>query len=104
MRIVFATCALISLTLSLSSCATEAPLDPPAPPTEWSPPTQVKTQDGVRVSLDGRFRSSIVGRRNPDGTISSDCYDDSPIDGAARRVAGLTTMAQTPTATRAEAQ
>jgi hypothetical protein len=104
MKMIFGNCALIGLLLSLSSCASDAPLDPPAPPTESPPPTQVTTPNGVRVSLDGRFRSSLVGRRNADGSISSDCYD-SPSSGTSQlRAATLTTTALIPTATRAEAQ
>lgn len=102
--IIFGNCVLTGLLLSLSSCASETPLDQPAPVTEWPAPTQVKTPNGIRVSLDGRFRSSLVGRRNADGSISSDCYDSSPTDASQLRAAALTTTALIPTATRSEAQ
>jgi hypothetical protein len=102
--IVFGSCILIGLSLSLSSCTVDAPLDQPAPPDGWSPPTQIRTPDGIRVSLDGRFRSSLVGRRNADGSISSDCHDSSPSSASMLRSATPTTTAPIATATRSEAQ
>jgi hypothetical protein len=104
MRMNLGNCVLIGLSLSLSSCASNAPPDQPAPPTESPAPTPITTPDGIRVSLDGRFRSSLVGRRNADGSISSDCYDSSSTGASQLRAAALTTTALLPTATRSEAQ
>lgn len=102
--IVSGSCFLIALSLSLSSCATGATLDQPAPSDGSSAPTQVATPNGIRVSLDGRFRSSLVARRNADGSISSDCHDGSPSGASQLRAAAPATSAPIPTATRPEAQ
>jgi hypothetical protein len=34
------------------------------------------TTQGTTVRLGDRFRSAVVARRNPDGTISTECHED----------------------------
>ncbi|HWU91013.1 MAG TPA: hypothetical protein VN253_27295 [Kofleriaceae bacterium] len=31
---------------------------------------------GMAVQLDGRFENAVIARRNPDGTITTECHDD----------------------------
>lgn len=39
---------------------------------------QVVTREGViqQVQLEGRFQSAAMARRNPDGTLSTECFED----------------------------
>jgi hypothetical protein len=103
---VLGSCLLI--VFSLSGCGVDSPPDRPvsggASPTEPSDPVQVPTPDGVRLSLGGRFRTALVGRRNADGSIAADCYDDMQSVAALVQTTAQPTTAPALTATRAEAQ
>lgn len=103
-KIVFGSCFLIGL--SLSSCGVDSPPDLPVQgggsSTGSSGSVQVPTSNGIRLSLDGRFRTALVGRRNADGSITADCYDDMESVAALVQATARATTAPAPTATRAE--
>lgn len=96
------------ISLLLSSCGVDSPPDLPVQgdgsSTGPSGPVQVPTTNGIRLSLDGRFRTALVGRRNADGSITADCYDDMHSVAALVQATARATTVPAPTATRAEVQ
>jgi hypothetical protein len=60
----------------LSSCQMD-PAQPAAKPTD----------SGTSMQLNGQFRSAVIGRRTPDGKITTECHDASEGADAAMRSA-----------------
>ena len=46
---------------------------------------EMKTQQGTMIRLGDRYQSAVMARLNPDGSVSTECFDEQ--DGADQFVA-----------------